>query len=431
MKITSITAALACSVAAACTLNVENGDSDLRWGTVADFDDEDDNFDDFGFDDFDFELDDLDELECDDFDLAFPFDDEDRPRPIDAYVSWKHDGAKRWAAGTGTVIFAADDRSVERVTQWTVIWMGEERDGEQHEVHFRESGYGQPRVIYDVNRVERPWDAEARAWFADYLQDAVLHAEVGARSRAARIQRDEGTAALLTSFRELRSPAARAHYLVTLLEAEDLEADQLADALDGCGSDLARSGMQYTFYRQLAERFPDSTRLRYALIASGERAALSNDRFDAQRALLSVWRKGALLDEALEARWIAACSISEPRLHADLLLEYVAAGPAGDRSRIAALHAARGLPSSALRSDVIERCARRVPAGAELMLAVVEEVTDLESAARREALLLELLERDDLNEVVFDSIGDAAKGLGSPAAEHRVLARLSVVRAES
>ncbi len=215
------------------------------------------------------------------------------------------------------------------------------------------------------------------------------------------------------------------------LGADDLDPEEMADALEACDGELARSGMQYIFYRDLAKRFPDSSRLQYALIASGERAALPQDRFDAQRALLSVWRKDALSDAALEQRWIEACAIPEPRLHADLLLEYVAAGPAGDRSRIAALHAARELTSSVLRTDVIERCARRVPATDELLLAVVAEVTDLESVARREALLLELLDRDAPSEAVLDSIGGAAEGLGSPAAEHRVLARLSVVRAES
>jgi hypothetical protein len=430
MNITSITAALACTLAAACTFSVENGDTDMEWGTIAGFDDEDFDFEDFDDFDVDFELDDFDAHKCDEFDFAFSAGEE-RPRPFDAHVSWEHGGVKRWASGKGTVRFAADDRSVESVTPSAEVWIGEDRDGTLREVYFLASDYGKPRVIYDVDRVEQAWDAEARAWFAELLPDVVVHAEVGARSRAARILRDEGASALLASFRELRTPAVRAHYVEALLEAEDLDPDELASALDACTGELARSGMQYSYYRRLAERFPESSRLQFALIACGERADLPSDRFDAQRALLAVWRKGALSDAALEQRWIEACELPEPKLHADLLLEYVAAGPAGDRSRIAALRAARELPSSVLRSSVIERCAKRSPATDELLFAVVEEITDLESAARREALLFEFLERDALSEAVLDSIGDAAKGLGSPAAEHRVLARLSVVRAAS
>lgn len=399
--------ALFCLLAASCTLEVKNGETDVEWGSVSCLEDED----------------------LDDFDEAATCFDR-FPRPLDTYVSWEHGGVKRWASGTGTVTFGADDRSVQSLGPGAVLWVGEERDGVMREVRFLASEFGQPRVIHEVSRVEREWDADARAWFAGLVPDVVRHAEVGARQRAARLLR-EGAEKLLVGFRELATAPPRAIYLDALLSVDELDADQVAAALEACDGELGRSGMQHTIYRRLAERFPDSARMHAALMDCSERTMLSQDRFDAQRALLGVWRKGALQDAALEQRWIAACAGCEPKAWTDLLLELVACAPGGDRSRIAALHAARDVPSSVLRSSVVERCAKLTPASDELLLAVVEEIVDLESSARREALLLELLEREKLTAPVLDATGDAAKGLESPAAERRVLSRLSDVRAAS
>ena len=413
MNTDRIFATLICSLAAACTLEVKNGDPDIEWGTVNCFADDadEDVFD--CFDDADFAC-------ADEF-----------PRPFDGYVSWEHAGVERWAAGTGTVTFAADDRSVQSLGPDAVLWIWEERGGVRRDVRFMSSEYGQPRVIHEVDRVERDWDAEARAWFADLLPDVVRHAEVGARQRAARLLREGGTAALIDGFRELATAPPRAVYIDAMLTADDLDADRVAEAIEVCDGELGRSGMQHSIYRRLAERFPNSSRVRYALIDCGARASSPRDRFDAQRALLGVWRGSALQDARLEERWLEACAISDASLWTDLLLELVASAPGGDRSRLAALHAARAVPSSVLRSSVIERCAKLTPASDALLLAVVEEIVDLESPARREALLLELLEREALTAPVLDAMGEAAEGLESPAAERRVLSRLSVVRAAS
>lgn len=415
MNTQRIFATLVCSLTAACTLEVKDGETDIEWWNTSDFE--------FS------EYDELDELDDDEDGFGdFGFGDE-FPRPLEAHVSWKHGSTERFAAGTGTVTFAADDRSVQSLGPQAVLWIGENRDGVLREVRFFASSYGQPRVIHEVGRVERDWDAEARAWFADLLPDVVRHAEVGARQRAARLLREGGPSGLLAGFRELATAPPRAIYLDALLSASALDADSVAAAIEDCNGELGRSGTQYSIYRRLAERFPDSSRMQFALIDCGSRASEPRDRFDAQRALLGVWRKNALQDAALEERWVAACSLSDASLRTDLLLELVACAPGGDRSRIAALHAAREVPSSVLHSSVIERCAKLTPASEALLLVVVGEIAGLESASRREALLLGLLEREELGAPVLDAIGDAAKGLESPAAERRVLARLSVVRA--
>lgn len=416
MNTIKLTAALLCTFAAACTLRVENGHSDLDWGVPLPGGDEAEDLE-----------------EWDEFDLG-PDESTDTPqtpRPLDGYVRWERGDSNRWATGKGTVRFADDDQTVEFVGENAVVWIGEERRGLLREVHFLNSGRSTPRVIYEVDRVQQDWDASAREWFAQLLPDVVLHSEVGARDRAARILRTQGASELLTAFGALETPPVRAIYLDVLLSDTDDHSAGLAVALGNCSGELAGSGTQYSIYQRLADRYAEAEALQFALIACAERTKLPQDRFDSLRALLSVWKRGALVNPALETRWIEASAVTVPRLHAELLLEYVAYAPAGDRSQIAALHAARALTSSVLQSDVIERCAKRTPASEQLLLEVVQEIDGLESVSRRESLLTQLLDREDLAPTVLDAIGDAAEGLGSPAAERRVLERLSIVRADA
>jgi beta-lactamase regulating signal transducer with metallopeptidase domain len=273
----------------------------------------------------------------------------------------------------GDMTLAPDERSIESLSPWGYVEIQESRGWSTRRLEVRPSSNG-PEQKYFVDGHERPLDAAGREWTAATYAFLAREMGIDIDGRVERILAAKGVAGLFNEIDLIHSSSVRAKYLRRLLDRNDLTED-----------DLRRAAMAI-------RKIPSD-----------------HDKAELLRATDSRFTS----DSARREYYHAVDSIRSDNDKASVLLT---------QSGCPALRTAATINSDFDKSRVLRESGA---AGAsECREAFFEVVNQIRSDNDRSNVLRSVLERSDMEPVVYQSIATAAAHMSSDNDKANVLTRL-------
>jgi hypothetical protein len=151
-------------------------------------------------------------------------------------LRWEHSdtdiGLRRRLEIRGKAEFTDDYTDVKDVSDggWVLIEEHRDRQSYRYEVR-RDFGGGQLTRLFYVNGVAQPLDANAKAWLAKFVLDAVRQGGFDAEKRVKTILDQHGVSGVLAEIDQISGEYAKRLYYQQLLKQANLDANALRDVL--------------------------------------------------------------------------------------------------------------------------------------------------------------------------------------------------------
>src|SRR5262245_16682109 len=123
----------------------------------------------------------------------------------------------------GEVEFNDDYTEVKRISSGGSLEIRDTRDGVRKRLEIEPGQGGELIVSYFIDGRNRPYDSEAKAWFAKVLDEAVTQSGLNAGPRAQKILKDRGTSGLLDEISRLQSDHVKNLYFQELFKSGSLD----------------------------------------------------------------------------------------------------------------------------------------------------------------------------------------------------------------
>src|SRR5262245_29869654 len=139
---------------------------------------------------------------------------------------WNHDkeGDSLVMTVRGEVEFNDDYTEVIRIADGGSLEIKELRGGVVRRIMLEAAPGGGLSVSYFLNSQNRPYDADAKAWFARILDKAVTESGFNAGPRARKILKERGAGGLLDEISRLKSDHVKHLYFQELFKSGSLDA---------------------------------------------------------------------------------------------------------------------------------------------------------------------------------------------------------------
>src|SRR5262249_47449079 len=185
---------------------------------------------------------------------------------------------------------------VKHVANGGYIEIREARGGVRRRLEIEPGPGGGLNVSYFLNGQSRSYDAEAKAWFARVLDEAVTESGLNAGPRAQKILKERGAGALLDEISRFKSDHVKHLYFQELFRNGSLDTRIATRAL----GIVARQMSSDHYKAQVMARLPENVmREESARIAYLEACGtIRSDHYRAQT-FSAVLKSGALSKEAL------------------------------------------------------------------------------------------------------------------------------------
>ena len=131
----------------------------------------------------------------------------------------------------GTVEFNDDFTDIASISRGGFFHLSVSDHGTRRDLEIRPSGGSLTRV-YKLNGAEQPFDAEARAWFGEFLVALDRTTAIAVDLRLPRLLERGGVSAVLSETALMPSDYARNVYYTKLLEERKLSSDEMVRLLD-------------------------------------------------------------------------------------------------------------------------------------------------------------------------------------------------------
>jgi hypothetical protein len=284
----------------------------------------------------------------------------------------------------GEVEFNDDYTEVRRVSNGGSVEIRETRGGARRRLEIEEGPGGGLSLSYFVNGQSRAFDADAKAWFARVLDEAVTESGLNAGPRAQKILKDRGTGALLDEISRLKSDHVKQLYFQELFKSANLDAREA---------------------------------VRVAGIAARE---MSSDHYKAQ--VLAGLPERIMRDEAARAAFLeAAATIGSDHYRAQTLLAALKSDKLSKEALLLALKGAGGISSDHYKTEVLLKVAESDFEDSALRSAYVEAAATIGSDHYRAQSLSVVLKRGDISKESLNAILKAASGISSDHYKAQVL----------
>src|SRR6266508_3662763 len=283
----------------------------------------------------------------------------------------------------GEVEFNDDYTEVKRVADGGSLEVRESRGGSRRRLEIEAGPGGGLSFSYFVNGQNRPYDADAKAWFARVLDEAVTESGLNAGPRAQKILKGRGADGLLDKISRLKSDHVKNLYFQELfksgrldaraatrvagiasrqmssdhykaqvlagLKADKLSREALLLALKGVGG-ISSDHYKTQVLLKVAESDFDDNAIRSAYIEAA--ATIGSDHYRAQ-SLSALLSKGDNSKEALLVALKATAAMSSDHYKAQTLLKLAGERPNDETVRAALIEAARSIKSDYERGRVL------------------------------------------------------------------------------
>jgi beta-lactamase regulating signal transducer with metallopeptidase domain len=318
----------------------------------------------------------------------------------------------------GEITFAEDYTDVTGIASSGWFTLEERISGSRRELEIEPTGTGLARR-WRVDGDERPFDDDARQWFAEALLVVFRRTSYRAEERAAQILDRYGVQGLLDEIDVMTSGHAISKYYAVLFTYEELDPRTVqrivAQAARRIESDHALG--------QVLIAVAESQPLDESAQAAYMTAAGSIDSDHQRRQVLSaILKRLDLSPEVAGAMLAAAAAIKSDHELGELLKELIAAYPL-DRTMTPAFFAAvRSIDSDHQRHQVLSDLLERGAPGVEVLDATLALTEGMDSDHEVAELLLEVLGRYPPERALPPSFVAAARGIESDHNQRRVWA---------
>jgi hypothetical protein len=151
-------------------------------------------------------------------------------------LRWEHTdtdiGLRRRLEVRGKAEFTDDYTDIKDVSEGGWVLIEEHRDGQSHRYEVRRDfGGAQLTRLFYVNGVAQPLDANAKAWLAKFVLDAVRQGGFDAERRVKTILDQRSVSGVLAEIDQISGDYAKRLYYQQLLKQANLDANALRDVL--------------------------------------------------------------------------------------------------------------------------------------------------------------------------------------------------------
>lgn len=197
----------------------------------------------------------------------------------------------------------------------------EEKEGrDSRRLVLEASEDGSLNRTWYVNREERPYDAEARAWLSDMLLVLFRRAGLQATERAEYIFAHKGVDGLLQEISQIPSDYTARRYYTVLLSSADLDPQQVREIVQQVGEDIDSDYELAQLLIAIAENQPLDESVRVAYV---EAAKSIDSDYEHRRVLSAILKRENLSPVLQQSMLESATMISSDYELAELLIELI------------------------------------------------------------------------------------------------------------
>ena len=265
-------------------------------------------------------------------------------------VEWSKPGCEVEVRVEGEVTFTPDFMDVERLSSDGLLRI-HERDGRtDRRIEVSAGPGGRPDYAYSVDRRERAFDEDARAWFGGMLLQLFRRGGFAAEERVRAILERDGVAGVLAELDHVTAGHVFARYVELLIQQADLSEAQtvalVARARERVDSDHYLSAI----LEAVAERQELTPRVMDAFLEAS--TSMESDHYR-KGVLETALRRGDLTPSQVSALLASASRMDSDHYLATLLAEVGKRHALEPATRAAYLESVRSIESDHYRTDVL------------------------------------------------------------------------------
>lgn len=310
----------------------------------------------------------------------------------------------------GEVEFNHDSTEVKSLSSGGSLELKEKRGGVNRRIEIKPGSGGGLSISYFVDGQNQAYDAEAKAWLARILTEAVTESGLNAGPRAQKILHERGASGLLDEVSRLKSDHVKQLYIQELYKSGSLDA-RTAVRLTGM---VAREMSSDHYKAQVLTGLPEqllrdeAVRLAY-LQAVG---TIRSDHYQAE-ALSAGLKSGNLSQEALLLALKGVGGISSDHYKTQVLLKVVGSKLSDGAVRSAYAEAAATIKSDHYRAEALSAVLKRGQLSQEALPAALRAAGGMSSDHYKAQVLLCVSESSLKDEAVRSAFVEAVATIGS------------------
>ncbi|UCC83639.1 MAG: M56 family metallopeptidase [Gemmatimonadota bacterium] len=345
---------------------------------------------------------------------------------------------------SGEITFNADETEIVALSPGGELEIEEKRGRSSRRLKIQADRSGNLERRWWVDRDERPYDADARAWLSDIILVLFRRVGIEAQERAERILARDGVDGLLQEIALIQSDHVVGRYYGVLLSQADLDPETVRRVMHQAAQDIESDHTLARLLVTVAENQPldESVQIAYVNAAG----SIESD-YEQGRVLAAILQREDLSPEVTRAMLQAATEISSDHELARLLIGLVESGSLNDamaedffravgtiesdferrrvlaaalssgmvsqRSLDMALQTAADIDSDHELARLLIDVADRYPAGGELPASYLAAAASIESDFELARVLARLVGRGDLSSASLAAVLELAAGIGS------------------
>ncbi len=321
----------------------------------------------------------------------------------------------------GEVEFNDDYTEVKRVADGGSLEVRESRGGSRRRLEIEAGPGGGLSFSYFVNGQNRPYDADAKAWVARVLDEAVTESGLNAGPRAQKILKGRGADGLLDEISRLKSDHVKNLYFQELFKSGRLDARAATRVAGIASRQMSSDHYKAQVLAGLQEQAVRDEATRAALLEAA--GTIRSDHYRAQT-LLAGLKSDKLSREALLLALKGVGGISSDHYKTQVLLKVAESDFDDNAIRSAYIEAAATIGSDHYRAQSLSALLSKGDNSKEALLVALKATAAMSSDHYKAQTLLKLAGERPNDETVRAALIEAARSIKSDYERGRVLSAI-------
>lgn len=292
--------------------------------------------------------------------------------------------------------------------------------GTRRELDIRPSGGSLART-YKLNGAERPFDAEARAWFGAFLVALDRTTAIAVDIRLPQLLKRGGATAVLDETAQMPSDYARGRYYSALMEQTRLTSPELTRLLDQAASLTESDYYASELLKSVGSRALEEPAERAAVLKMLQNMESDYYRSEVMRTVILASRPGP---EEMNILLTVVGSMESDYYQAEVLKQVMESGDldAAQRARVA--RAASSMESGYYSSEILKTMASRGELTDDERSAFFEALSHIKDDYQRSEILGVLIRQGTPTQAQIEMILKATEGMDSDYYRSEILGGL-------
>lgn len=333
-------------------------------------------------------------------------------------MSWSDNGVRTEARGRGRITFTDDDRDIQSIEPGGLLHIVDRRAGTTRTLDVSPGPDGRLEYKYSVDGRHRSFEAEGRAWLAEFLPDFIRRSGIGAESRVRRILKQSGPNGVLEEITRIRSDYVKGRYFRHLADQATLDAATVQRALAQAGREISSDYELASLLIAWAPKYVADEAARKAYMTAV--ASISSD-YEKRRALSAVLTGSPLSVEVTRDLFTTAQKMSSNYELVELLKKAVTSATLDDSTAPALFAAVNTIRSDYERRRILSAIFDVRRDSAAFVAGALEQSTAMSSSYERAELLTSIARSRSIDGAVAAPFFKAVDGIDSDYERHRVL----------